>query len=58
MLAVYTYKISKTEEKDKVMVNTSILAAVTVVASSISIPSPFGVPLQIFYPLVANLLGH
>jgi cobalt/nickel transport system permease protein len=58
MLAVYTYKISKTEEKDKVMVNTSILAAVTVVASSISIPSPFGVPLHLFLiPLVAILLG-
>jgi len=58
MLAVYTYKISKTEEKDKVIVNTSILAAVTVVASSISIPSPFGVPLHLFLiPLVAILLG-
>lgn len=58
MLAVYTYKISKTEEKDKVMVNTSILAAVTVVASSISIPSPFGVPLHLFLiPLVAIILG-
>ncbi len=52
------YKLSKVEEKEKVMVNTAILAAVTIAASSISIPSPFGIPIHLFIiPLVAILLG-
>lgn len=58
ILALYMYKLSKTEEKEKVMVNTAILAAVTIAASSISIPSPFGVPIHLFIiPLVVILLG-
>jgi cobalt/nickel transport system permease protein len=58
VLALYMYKLSKVEEKEKVMVNTAILAAVTIVASSISIPSPFGIPIHLFIiPLVAILLG-
>jgi len=58
VLALYMYKLSEVEEKEKVMVNTAILAAVTIVASSISIPSPFGIPIHLFIiPLVAILLG-
>lgn len=58
VLALYMYKLSKVEEKEKVMVNTAILAAVTIAASSISIPSPFGIPIHLFIiPLVAILLG-
>jgi len=58
VLALYMYKLSKVEEKEKVMVNTAILAAVTIAASSISIPSPFGVPIHLFIiPLVVILLG-
>ena len=58
ILALYMYKLSKTEEKEKVMVNTAILAAVTIAASSISIPSPFGVPIHLFIiPLVVIFLG-
>lgn len=57
-LAIYMYKISKIEEKDKILINTSVLAAVTIAASSISIPSPFGVPIHLFIiPLVVILLG-
>ena len=56
--ALYMYKLSKTEETEKVMVNTAVLAAVTIAASSISIPSPFGVPIHLFIiPLVVILLG-
>ncbi len=58
VLALYMYKLSNVEEKEKVMVNTAILAAVTIAASSISIPSPFGVPIHLFIiPLVVILLG-
>lgn len=58
VLALYMYKTSKTEQTEKVIVNTAILAAVTIVASSISIPSPFGVPIHLFLiPLVVIILG-
>jgi cobalt/nickel transport system permease protein len=58
ILALYLYKLSKTEDKQKVLINTAILAAVTFAASSISIPSPFGVPIHLFIiPLVVILLG-
>jgi cobalt/nickel transport system permease protein len=58
LLALYTFKLSKTEDKQKIIINTAILAAVTFAASSISIPSPFGVPVHLFIiPLVVILLG-
>jgi len=58
VIGIYLYKLSKTEEKEKIIVNTSILAAVTIAASSISIPSPFGVPIHLFIiPLVVIILG-
>lgn len=58
VLAIYMYKISKTEDKQKIIVNTAILAAVTFAASSISIPSPFGIPIHLFIiPLVVILIG-
>lgn len=58
LLTLYTFKLSKTEDKQKIIINTAILAAVTFAASSISIPSPFGVPVHLFIiPLVVILLG-
>lgn len=58
VLALYLYKLSNTRDKQKIIVSTAILAAVTVAASSISIPSPFGVPIHLFIiPLVVILLG-
>lgn len=58
MLLLYMYKLSRKEDKQKILVNTAILAAVTFAASSLSIPSPFGVPVHLFIiPLVVILLG-
>ena len=58
LLAVYIFKLSRNEEKEKKIVVTAIFAAATVVASSLSIPSPFGVPVHFFLiPLVVILLG-
>lgn len=58
ILAVYIFKLSRTEEKEKKIVGTAIFAAATFVASSLSIPSPFGVPVHFFLiPLVVILLG-
>lgn len=57
-LALYLFKLSRTEETEKRVVLTAVLAAAAIAASSISIPSPFGVPLHFFLiPLVAILLG-
>ena len=57
-MAVYIFKLSRTEEKEKKIVATAIFAAATFVASSLSIPSPFGVPMHFFMiPLVVILLG-
>jgi cobalt/nickel transport system permease protein len=58
ILTVYIFKLSRTEEKEKKIVATAIFAAATFVASSLSIPSPFGVPVHFFLiPLVVILLG-
>lgn len=57
-IGIYSFKLSRHEEKEGLIVKTAILAAATVVASSLSIPSPFGVPIHFFLiPLVAILLG-
>jgi len=57
-LALYLFKLSKSEEKEKITIKTAIFSATTIVVSSLSIPSPFGVPLHFFIiPLVAILLG-
>lgn len=50
--------MSKNEENEKRIVLTALFAAASVAASSISIPSPFGVPMHFFLiPLVAIILG-
>lgn len=57
-LALYLYKLSKSENKDKKLIDTAVLSAATVVVSSLSIPSPFGIPIHFFViPLAAILLG-
>lgn len=57
-IGIYSFKLSRHEEKEGLIVKTAILAAATVVVSSLSIPSPFGVPIHFFLiPLVAILLG-
>lgn len=57
-IAIYLFKLSKTEHREKNVVYTSIFAAATVATSSLSIPSPLGVPIHFFLiPLVAILMG-
>lgn len=57
-LSLYLYKSSKLDNNFKRIIIMAMLAAVTVVASSITIPSPFGVPIHFFIiPLVVILLG-
>lgn len=57
-LAFYFYKLSKSENKDKKLIDTAVLTAATVAVSSLSIPSPFGIPIHFFViPLATILLG-
>ena len=57
-LALYLFKISREKKKEKMFINTAVIAAATVVISSLSIPSPFGVPIHFFLiPLAAIILG-
>jgi cobalt/nickel transport system permease protein len=58
ILALYLFKLSKIEENEKMIINTAVLAAATIMVSSLSIPSPFGIPIHFFViPLVAILRG-
>ena len=57
-LVLYFYKLSKSENKDKKLIDTAVLTAATVAVSSLSIPSPFGIPIHFFViPLATILLG-
>jgi len=58
-LAMFFVRLSEdTNQKDKRIVLTAVLTAATIIASSISIPSPFGIPMHFFIiPLVVIILG-
>ena len=58
VLAVFFIRVSKKVDMEKRLVLTAVLTAATVVATAISIPSPFGIPMHFFLiPLVVIILG-
>ncbi|WP_323735912.1 energy-coupling factor ABC transporter permease [Methanosphaera sp. ISO3-F5] len=58
ILAVYNYKFSKNEQVEKQIVNIAIFSAIVLLLSSLSIPSPLGIPIHFFViPIVVILLG-
>ncbi|HII09458.1 MAG TPA: cobalamin biosynthesis protein CobM [Methanosphaera sp.] len=58
ILALYYYKFSKSEEKEKQIINIAVFSAIVLLLSSLSIPSPLGIPIHFFViPLVVILLG-
>lgn len=58
ILLLYYYKFSKIENKEKQIVNIALFSAVVLILSSLSIPSPIGIPIHFFViPLVVILLG-
>lgn len=58
ILAVTYHKFSKIEEIEKQMVNIAVFSAIVLILSSVSIPSPIGIPIHFFViPLVVILLG-
>jgi cobalt/nickel transport system permease protein len=58
ILAISFYYYSKKADMSKRLVLTGILTAITVVATSLTIPSPMGIPMHFFIiPLVVLILG-
>lgn len=57
-IGLFLYRFSKDDEKEKRIVSTAIFSVFAIIVSSLSIPSPFGVPIHFFViPIVAILLG-
>ncbi len=58
ILGIFFYYISRKSDMEKRLVITGVLTAITVVATSFTIPSPMGIPMHFFIiPLVVLILG-
>ncbi len=58
ILGIFFYFTSKKTDMEKRLVITGVLTAITVVATSFTIPSPMGIPMHFFIiPLVVLILG-
>lgn len=58
IMSLFLYKFSKDENKEKRIISIAIFSVFTITVTSLSIPSPLGVPIHFFLiPLVAILLG-
>ncbi len=58
IISIFFYKFSKDEKKEKRIISIAIFSVFTITVTSLSIPSPLGVPIHFFLiPLVAILLG-
>jgi len=55
---IYLFKVSKDEDKEQRVFTTALLVVASLIGSSLSIPSPLGIPIHFFIiPLVAIILG-
>jgi len=58
ILGIFFYYTSRKSDMEKRLVITGVLTAITVVATSFTIPSPMGIPMHFFIiPLVVLILG-
>ena len=58
IILLFFYKFSKDENKEKRIISIALFSVFTIVITSVSIPSPFGVPIHFFLiPLIAMILG-
>ncbi|WP_400200922.1 energy-coupling factor ABC transporter permease, partial [Methanobrevibacter smithii] len=58
IMAICFYKFQKDSQKDKKIVSMAIFSVFTIIITSLSIPSPLGVPIHFFLiPLIAIILG-
>ncbi len=55
---IYMFKVSKDEDKEQRVFTTALLVVASLIGSSLSIPSPLGIPIHFFIiPLVVIILG-
>ena len=58
IILIFFYKFSKDENKEKRIISIALFSVFTMVVTSVSVPSPLGVPIHFFLiPLIAILLG-
>ncbi|WP_405303285.1 energy-coupling factor ABC transporter permease [Methanobrevibacter sp.] len=58
IVLIFFYKFSKDENKEKRIISIALFSVFTMVVTSVSVPSPLGVPIHFFLiPLIAILLG-
>lgn len=58
IISIFFYKFSKDENKEKRIISIALFSVFTMVVTSVSVPSPLGVPIHFFLiPLIAILLG-
>ena len=58
IILLFFYKFSKDENKEKRIISIALFSVFTIVITSLSIPSPFGVTIHLFLiPLIAMILG-
>lgn len=58
IISIFFYKFSKDENKEKRIISIALFSVFTIVVTSLSIPSPLGVPIHFFLiPMIAILLG-
>ena len=57
IILLFFYKFSKDENKEKRIISIALFSVFTIVITSLSIPSPFGVPIHFFLiPLIAMII--
>ena len=58
IISIFFYKFSKDENKEKRIISIALFSVFTMVVTSVSVPSPLGVPIHFFLiPVIAILLG-
>lgn len=58
IISIFFYKFSKDENKEKRIVSIALFSVFAIVVTSVSVPSPLGVPIHFFLiPLIAIILG-
>ena len=58
IISIFFYKFSKDENKEKRIISIALFSVFAMVVTSVSVPSPLGVPIHFFLiPLIAILLG-
>jgi cobalt/nickel transport system permease protein len=58
IISIFFYKFSKDENKQERIISIALFSVFTIVVTSVSVPSPLGVPIHFFLiPMIAIILG-